>query len=284
MEKILIVDDNPKTRKMLRRHLMKAGYECSEAENGEKALEEVKTNLPGVVLLDVMMPDMSGFDVCRELHNAPQGTLIYIIMLTGLTAGEDLVQGLDMGADDYITKPFDVSELLARIRVGVRTVQKKRDAVIDALTKLYNKSFFSIHLSQEVYAAERYNHPLSLIIGDIDHFKHVNDTYGHLIGDSVLIEIGLILRMHCRQSDIPVRWGGEEFAILLPETDLTGGITFAERIRQIIEFHQFEGVLQITASFGVADLKVDGQDLMHRADSALYDAKKQGRNRVVFTE
>lgn len=284
MGKVLIVDDNSKTRRMLRRHLTKANYDVSEAEDGNMALEKIETDLPDVVLLDLMMPGMSGFEVCKRLRSVPQSDLIYIIMLTGMTTDEHKVQGLDIGADDYVTKPFNVDELLARIRVGLRTVEKKRHAVIDPLTKLYNKSFFETYLAQEVGRAWRHQHQLSLIMGDIDHFKNINDTYGHLKGDAVLVEMGKILRQYCRQSDIPVRWGGEEFAILLPETDLAGGRNLAERIRQAVEAHQFEGVSHITSSFGVASLKTDGQDLVKRADEALYEAKKKGRNTVISSD
>lgn len=280
MARILIVDDNAQTRKMLRRHLKKFDYGVSEAENGERALEEIKDNLPDVVLLDIMMPDMSGFEVCERLRQTSQSDLTYIIMVTGVTTEEHKIQGLDLGADDYVTKPFHVPELLARVRVGLRTVQKKREAVIDQLTKLYNKHFFEMTLTQEISRAQRYQQHLSLVIGDLDHFKEVNDTYGHLTGDKVLRELGKIIRHYCRQSDIPVRWGGEEFAILLPETDLAGGEALAERIHQTIGTYQFEGVPHITASFGVATLTSDAQDLLSRADAALYEAKKQGRNQV----
>lgn len=280
MARILIVDDNAQTRKMLRRHLFKNDYEVSEAKNGEQALEELKATLPDVILLDVMMPDISGFEVCEAIRQTPQSDLTYIIMLTGVATEEHKVQGLDLGADDYVTKPFDVPELLARIRVGLRTVQKKRHAVIDQLTELYNKHFFELSLDREISRARRYEQHLSVVIGDIDHFKDVNDTYGHLIGDKILREIGKIIRRFCRQSDIPVRWGGEEFAILLPETDLAGASALAERIRQTIDTHQFEDVPHITSSFGVAMLTSDAQDMLTRADTALYEAKKHERNQV----
>lgn len=281
MEKILIVDDNEKMRKMLRRHLSRAGYEVAEAADGSGALEEIKTNLPDVVLLDVMMPDMTGFDVCERLRNTPRNELVYLIILTGVATEEHKVQGLDAGADDYVTKPFNVEELLARVRVGLRTVKKKREAVIDPLTKLYNRNFFDSYLAQEVEKAKRYQRELSLIMGDIDRFKQFNDTYGHLVGDRVLTAVSQILRMHCRQSDIAVRWGGEELAVLLPETGREGAETVAERIRQAVEENQFDDIHRITISLGVAELKTDGRDLLSRADDALYKAKEAGRNRVV---
>jgi two-component system, cell cycle response regulator len=286
MSKILIVDDNLKTRKMLRRHLIKNGYEFIEAENGQKALESVKKHLPEVVLLDVMMPDMTGIEVCQQLRQTPQYELIYIIMLTALTSSEQKIEGLDQGADDYMIKPFEVPELLAHIRVGERTVTKKREATIDGLTKTFNKSYFNMYLAQEVNRAQRYKHHLSLIISDIDHFKKINDTYGHLVGDTVLQAVAQLIMQQCRRCDLVARFGGEEFVILLPETPLEGGKIAAEKIRQAIASHPFEQVQHLTSSFGVASLtqNIDGRDLLHQADSALYSAKQNGRNQVVIFE
>jgi diguanylate cyclase (GGDEF)-like protein len=283
MSKILIVDDNVKTRKMLRRHLTKGGYKVSEAENGKVALEKIRDELPEVVLLDVMMPDMTGFEVCQQLHKTPQYELIYIIMLTALTDSEYKIEGLDNGADDYVTKPFDISELFARIRVGERTTIKKREATIDGLTKVYNRNYFDMYLAQEVSRSKRYKRELSLIITDIDHFKQVNDTYGHLTGDTVLQEFTQIIMQQCRKSDLIARFGGEEFIILLPETPLEGGIIVAERMCQQIATHTFQEAEHITASFGVANLIMDrdGRELLRRADCVLYKAKKNGRNQVV---
>ena len=284
MSKVLIVDDNAKTRKMLSRHLKKENYAILEAENGQLALEQIRAELPEVVLLDVMMPGMSGFDVCQHLRKTPQHELVYIIMLTALTGNDDKVEGLDLGADDYVIKPFDISELLARIRVGERTVIKKREAIIDELTKAYNKNYFNLYLTQEVGRSERYKRDLSLIITDIDYFKKVNDTYGHLVGDKVLKEVAQVLIQQCRGSDIMARWGGEEFVFLLPETNLAKGQRVAERICQTIATHIFEEVQHITMSFGVASLTTDGYDLLKRADKALYKAKQNGRNCVVTDE
>jgi two-component system cell cycle response regulator len=283
MERILIVDDNPETRAMLRRHLTTEGYKILEAETGEMALEKIKTDLPEVVLLEMMLPDMTGFQICHQLLSTPQSDLVYIILLTTVAGIDYKSWDLDKGADNYVTKPFDIQELLARIRVGLATVKQKQEAVMDPLTKLYNKDFFRTHLAQEVSKAQRYQHHLSLIIGDIDHFKRINDTYGHSVGDAVLVEIGKILRRHCRRSDISVRWGGEAFAILLPETDLMGGMMFAERLCQAIESHQFEGIDQLTASFGVAILTTNRQELIERAELGLSEAKQSGGNKVVFT-
>jgi diguanylate cyclase (GGDEF)-like protein len=284
MSKILIVDDNVKTRKMLCRHLIKMGYEVSEAESGQIALEIIRDELPEVVLLDVMMPDMTGFEVCQQLRKTPQYELIYIIILTALTDNEYKIECLDQGADDYVTKPFDISELLARIRVGERTAIKKREATIDGLTKVYNRNYFEMYLAQEVSRAKRYKRELSLIMTDIDYFKKINDNYGHLVGDMVLQEVAQMLMQQCRRSDLVARFGGEEFLMLLPETPLEGGIIVAERMCQRFANHNFPDIDMITASFGVASLIKDGRDLLRRVDSALYIAKKKGRNQVVVDE
>ncbi len=284
MEKILLVDENPETRKRLRHYLRDAGYTFFETENGEAALEEVKKNLPDVVLLNEMMPDMSGSEVCQRLRAIPQNDLLYIIMLIDATDGEQRTYGLEHEVDDYVTKPVNLDEVLDRIRLGLRTIKKKRSAAIDALNELYNREFFHLYLVQEVERTRRYRRQLSLIFVEIDHFNNINATCGYLVGDTVLIEVSKILLLHCRLTDIPVRWGGEKFAILLPETGLEGTSALAERMRQAIETHQFEDVPSMTASFGVASLKNDEQDLLIRADSALHNAKKGGRNRVVSSE
>ena len=283
MERILIVEDNPEKRALLSRDLTQEGYEISEAENGKMALETIKNDLPDVVLLEMMLPDMSGFQVCHQLLNTPQSDLVYIIMRTTVAGIDYKSWNLDKGADDYVTKLSDLHDLLARIRAGLDIVKKKREAVLDPLTKLYNKDFFNTHLAQEVSKAQRYQRQLALIMGDLDHFKRINETYGHAVGDAVLVEIGKILRIHCRRSDLPVRWGGEEFAILLPETDLMGSMMLAERLCKAIEAHHFEGIDQLTASFGVAILTKNRQEFIERAELSLSEAKKNGRNRVVFT-
>ncbi|MEO5358675.1 MAG: diguanylate cyclase [Nitrospirae bacterium YQR-1] len=281
--KILIVDDYEKTRRMLRRHLTKEGYEVTEAGSGAEALEVVKqsTAMPDVILLDVMMQGMTGFEVCAELRKLLGGDLIYIIMLTAVTETNKKVKGLDTGADDYVTKPFEIDELLARVRTGIRTAKNRLDAVTDSLTEIYNRTFFNGVLPSETSRSKRHRHSLCFVFLDIDHFKKINDTYGHSAGDSVLKSIGAILKSHCRGSDIPVRWGGEEFAILLPETDLNGGEVFAEKLRTTVEAYDFGTVGRVTASFGVSCLTTDEQDMINAADAALYKAKNGGRNNVV---
>lgn len=286
MNKILIVDDNEKTRTMLKRHLKKEKYEIFEAKDGFEALKIVETDTPGVILLDIMMPEISGMDVCRRIRARHDSDLFHIIMLTGVATAESKVSGLDMGADDYVTKPFDIVELLARVRVGFRSVANRKLAIIDNLTQVYNRNFFTAYLEKAIKQAYRYNHDLSLILTDIDHFKKVNDTHGHLAGDNILTEMGALLKKFCRVSDLAVRWGGEEFIIVMPETNIAGGTVLAEKIREGVAAHDFPVVPGITASFGVATLKKEGMArLLKDADEALYAAKENGRNQVVtYTE
>ena len=278
---ILIVEDNPKTRKMIQRHLLREGYEITEAENGKTAIELIEHNQYDVILLDIMMPEMSGLDVCQILRSNPRNASLYIIMITAVKGGEEKVRGLDSGADDYLEKPFDVNEMLARIRVGLRTVKAKRDAIIDKLTQLYNRHFFDACIIQEMNRTLRYNRHLSLLIIDLDLFKRVNDTYGHDVGDSVLSEAASIINKMCRQSDYPVRWGGEEFVVLLPETNKEGAFRLAEKLRVEFEKHVFDIAGKVTASIGVASMANEYVDLIKVADNALYHAKSEGRNRVV---
>lgn len=281
MERVLIVDGNSQSRTMLTQHLSQAGYETSEAETGEKALEHIKNELPEIVLLDVMMPDMTGFQVCQQLLSTPQSDLVYIIMMSAVPEIDHKMRGFDKGADDYIAKPVDMKVLLSQIQKGLERVKEKRDTVLDSLTKLYTKSFFNAYFAQEVSRAQRYHHRLSLILGDVDQFAQINETYGRSVGDAILVTLGGIFRKYCRRSDIPVRWGGEAFAILAPETELMGGMMLAERIRQTIATCEFQAVGHLTISFGVATLTTNREDLIKRAEMSLKDAKSSGKNKVV---
>jgi len=295
MAEILVVDDDEKIRKTLKRILEKEKYVVAFAEDGEIALKKVAEDIPDVVLLDLMMPKMDGSRVCKYLKENPKYSSIYVIMLTAKDSTEDEIEGLDLGADDYMAKPFRPELLLARIRKGFKLSKEKFQATFDPLTKLYNRSTFELYLKQEVARIRRYHHSLSLIMLDIDHFKKINDTYGHEAGDLVLKEFANILRQEGRETDLPVRWGGEEMMLLLPETDIEGAKGKAEQIRQKVENHEFSQVGKVTASFGVSYIKDIGTEmegtsldrislsssLVKSADKALYEAKEGGRNRVV---
>ncbi|QTA89332.1 diguanylate cyclase [Desulfonema magnum] len=279
--KILVVDDSKNICNVLRRILSKEEYAVTMAEDGEAAIQKVFEWLPDLILLDLMMPKMDGLEVCRRLKSNYKYNFIYVIMLTAKNSAEDEVAGLDIGADDYVAKPFNPTILLARVRRGVRLMKEKLDATFDSLTRLYNRRVFDAFLQQEKAKFRRYNHSFSLILIDLDHFKKVNDTFGHKAGDMVLQEVARFLREDTRDADLPARWGGEEMAILLPETDMKGANILAESLRQRIERHHFPQVGHITASFGVASMRDDESDLVETADRALYRGKQMGRNKVV---
>jgi diguanylate cyclase (GGDEF)-like protein len=281
MGKVLIVDGNPHSQAVLKQHLTQAGYDASEVETGEKALEYIKNELPEIVLLDVMMPDMTGFQVCQQLLSTPQSDLVYIIMMSAVPEIDHKMRGFDKGADDYIAKPVEMETLLPQIEKGLKQIQEKRETVLDSLTKLYTKPFFNAFFAQEVSRAQRYHHRLSLILGNVDHFTQINETLGHPGGDAVLAGLGRILRKHCRRSDIPVRWEGETFAILAPETELIGAMMLAERVRQTVETYDFQDAVHLTMSFGVATLDSNREDLVNRTKTSLENAKNTGRNKVV---
>ncbi len=279
--KILIIDDDTVIRTSLRINLQKAGYDVDEAENGKIGLNKAKVFQPDVIILDVMMPVMNGNEVCQALRQDLKFLDVFIIMLSGKSNAEDKIHGLDIGADDYISKPYNPKELLARIRVGIRSLEAKRLAIIDSLTKLYNRYYFNIVINQEIARSKRYKIDLSILILDIDHFKKVNDTYGHAIGDIVLVEIADIIKENIRNTDTGVRWGGEEFIVILPSTDIEGSAIIAEKLRSKVETSSFSKAGKITVSIGYASFKNNEDDLFRRVDRALYKAKEAGRNKIV---
>ncbi|GAB4265555.1 MAG: diguanylate cyclase [Deferrisomatales bacterium] len=317
---ILVVDDSRIVLAMVTDILEAEGYRVRQAENGVAALQEVRKRRPDLILLDVMMPEMDGYQVCREVRKDPE--YLPILMITAKGDLEDLVRGLDAGADDYISKPFEHVELLARVKslLRIRTLQKRlyeqnceletknRElaalagqldtlnkelrvlSVTDGLTKAYNHRHFQERLKSEFARAKRYGDPLSCIMLDIDHFKAVNDTYGHPVGDQVLIRLVDYLRDGIRSEDLVARYGGEEFVLLLPNTTSDHAERLAERLRRRVEREPLPlpdgGALSFTVSLGVADYRPNGtigdpEELLRAADGALYQAKKNGRNRVV---
>ena len=282
--RVLIVDDNDGVRRMIRTHLDIAGeYEVLEAGNGEECLQIAQESKPDVILLDIMMPVMDGMEACRKLRDDPTTAAIYIIMLTAKAKVEDRVEGLDTGADDYLAKPFAPDELLARIRRGNTIVDDRRVALFDPLTGLYNRRSFDSFFEKELARSNRYGSLLSVVLVDIDHFKNVNDTYGHPVGDEVLKALAQVLQDSLRTSDFACRWGGEEFALLMPETDLDAARDKAEVIRKAVEDFSFPGAGHLTASFGVSypEKNEAASEFFERVDRALYKAKDEGRNQVV---
>ena len=302
--RILIVEDSETQAKVTKSFLEKQGYEAIWAKDGASAIEIAKSQPLDIILLDLLLPDINGNEVCRwlKLNQSTRG--IPIIMLTVKGTVSDKVTGLEAGADDYIPKPFDEIELNARIYSCLRTKalqdelkQKNRDlegllerveilAVTDPLTKLFNRRRFETVLEKEFKRAQRYNTLLSCLMIDIDHFKKINDEYGHQAGDAVLHEIAEIIRMAFRETDIAARWGGEEFVVLLPQTSKEAALQSATRILKTISNHKFPEIdnKNITVSIGIAsvpDPSIDSSEkLVNASDFAMYEAKKNGRNRV----
>lgn len=293
-QKILAIDDSPEIHQLLKVRLKNLDIDLKHAMNGTDGFEQARSECPDLILLDVVMPDSSGFDVCRRLKSEIDTQNIPVIFITGASDVEQKVQGFDVGAVDYIQKPFDPAELKARVRAALRTKRFQdmlaQRAMIDGLTGLWNRTHFDQRMHEEVSATQRYDRPLSLIFLDADRFKSLNDTHGHPFGDQVLQALGEVLHDNARTSDWPCRYGGEEFAIILRETALEGAMILAERIRENIEALEIRNAGQVvpfTASLGVScsDLCMNPCEfsrewLVKNADDAVYEAKQTGRNRV----
>jgi diguanylate cyclase (GGDEF)-like protein len=295
---IAIVDDDAAIRRLLNFYMTRAGYETIECTTGEEAREMLSTSAWDLAILDRRLPDLDGVVLAHELKSNRELRARYVIMLTGEDDQEAKVEGLELGADDYITKPFQYPELLARIRAGKRIVELQKElidankrlellSITDGLTRLYNHRYFQDELARAFEESQRYDRPLSLAIVDIDFFKKVNDTYGHAVGDEVLKCVSNVFRESVRATDLVARYGGEEFAVMMPETELDDAITFAEKIRSIVESTTADtqaGPLKVTVSIGVSAAPLTkvrtAKELVVHADKALYRAKKSGRNRV----
>ncbi len=289
MMKLLIIDDNVDALEVAKARLAKENLDILCAEGGVAGLEMARQERPDLILLDLEMPDMSGFEVCRALKADLDLCMTPVLFLSGSTTPEDKVRGLDLGAVDYVAKPFDTFELRARVRAALRTKHLQdlliEHAHIDPLTGLPNRRALMERLRSEWSRIERHGGRLSFIMADIDHFKEINDTYGHHIGDQLLQEVAGAISRQCRDLDLPTRYGGEEFGIVVPNETTDGAECLAERCRQEIEkaFITVKGErIGATASFGVADATdlPSTETLMKRADEALYAAKKSGRNQV----
>jgi diguanylate cyclase (GGDEF)-like protein len=287
--KILIIDDSPDARDIAKARLDPEGHSILFARDGASGLASAASQNPDLILLDVDMPDLSGFEVCRRLKEDPALSGIPVIFVSGSGDISDRIKGLDLGAVDYVTKPFDAFELRARVRAALRTKWLQdllRDrAMIDPLTELANRRAFDNRLEQEWARASRYALRLAMIMMDVDHFKNVNDEHGHQVGDEVLRQVARRFHMGFRQSDLLFRYGGDEFTLLLPETTAAYALELAERLRLglCMEPVLASGMrLDVTASFGVADNNgLDkAEQLVAAADESLYQAKAEGRNGV----
>jgi two-component system cell cycle response regulator len=305
---ILLVEDNKAQATIISDCLAKSGYRVVHVDNGMSAIKVAKSEKVDLVLLDLILPDLEGKEVCRWLKLNPDTKNIPIIMLTAKGESNDKVAGLEAGADDYLQKPFDENELNARIYARLRVKlqqdelqQKNRDletmltqvealAIMDSLTGLFNRRRFEAILSSEFKKSVRYLQPLSCMMIDIDHFKEINDQYGHQAGDEVLQEVARLIQSSIREVDTPARWGGEEFVVVSPNTSQGNAIRAAERILKSISSQAFASLgphQRLSVSIGIAGIPAPDiqtpERLLHAADLALYQAKRKGRARIEIS-
>jgi two-component system, cell cycle response regulator len=304
---LLLIDDSEVQSSQITESLQRLGYAVQRASSGAEGLRLAREKTPDLVLLDVVMPDIDGFAVCRWLKVNADTRDIPVIMLTVRTAVADRIAGLNIGADDYLAKPFDDQELEARIFAALRVKAAHSDlrtrnqqletmlhsvealAITDSLTGLFNRRRFSDVLKREFAVTRRYRNTLSCLLIDIDHFKKINDRFGHDAGDQVLKEVARRIVGSLREVDLAARYGGEEFAVLLPHTSKKDARVVADRLLNNLRKQQFnfgDELVRITASIGCAGntdvASGQAEDLVKAADLALYEAKNGGRNTVVL--
>ena len=305
MPSVLIADDSAFEVEQIKAIFAKMGFEISWAYTGAEAIKQARRKLPDLILLDVVLPDITGHDVCRLLRAHPETANIPLIMITVRDKTEDKVLGFEQGANDYITKPFDPRELKARVRACLRMKQLQDDltqkneeykallkhvqelAITDPVTGLFNRRYFKEVLQQEFSRAQRYGTLFACFMIDVDHFKRINDSYGHEAGDRVLSDLSRLLQSQIRDVDLIARYGGDEFAILLPESSREKACQIANRIREAVcnEAYPFLPKGQrVTLSIGISGLPDVGlqqaSQIISTADFALYRAKRNGKNRV----
>ena len=306
--KFLVVEDDAISRLILKKTLEKQGYKIILAENGKKGWEIFQKEKENIylIIVDWIMPEMDGLKLCKKIRASNLNHYVYIIFLSAKGEKKDIITGLEAGADDYLTKPFEPLELLSRIKVGLRIIaleQKLKEinqklqflAITDELTGILNRRAILERLKEEIHRAKRENYTLAIIMADIDHFKKINDEYGHPLGDRVLIETVNRLKTSMRPYDLIGRYGGEEFLIIIPRVDKEKAIAIAERLRKSICKRPFEidnQKLNVTISLGVTTvnpLLTPKMELLiekgiKAADNALYQAKTKGRNCVVYED
>lgn len=301
--KILIADDDSVSRRMMERLLLRAGYDVVTAADGGEAVERLLSkDAPRLALLDWMMPVMDGLEVCRELRRLPERAYTYMALLTSKEAKEDLIAGLEAGADDYLTKPCNLHELAARLRTGQRILRMEDTLVAaregmrfkathDPLTSLWNRGAIVAHLEAEMNCVQQGGGSLSVLLCDVDHFKLFNDRHGHLVGDAVLREIAYRLAAAVKPGDLVGRYGGEEFLVLLRDCDEQSIAQSADRVRLgVCSYPIAMGGEQLPLSVSIGAMNIEGssncddiQKVLSQVDAALYRAKMEGRNQVIIS-
>lgn len=295
--RVLAAEDNPVLQSMLRTMLTKWGYEAVIARDGTEAWNALeRPDAPRLAILDWMMPGMDGVEICRRIRSARREPYIYILLLTARTESQDLIEGMDAGADDYLTKPFNAHELRVRLRAGRRILDLQEEllqarealreqATHDGLTGLLNRTSILEKLDNELARGAREQRPVSVLMVDLDRFKAINDTHGHLAGDAVLREAARRLKSTARRYDSVGRYGGEEFLVVLPGCEISAAAAQAERLRDALGDTPFlaeSRPLEITCSIGLAcTADYEAAHIIREADDALYQAKARGRNCVV---
>jgi len=294
--KVLIAEDEPVSRRVLESFLRKWGYDVLVTCDGSEAWEIFqKPDPPNLIISDWMMPDMDGLELCRKIRGIERSGYTYFIILTAKGRKEDVIQGFQAGADDFLVKPFDKEEMKYRIRIGERIIRLEQQilhlATTDSLTGVLIRRAFMERIEAEIHRSDRENAPFSLIFSDIDFFKKINDNYGHQVGDIVLQKFSGELTKSARPYDFVGRYGGEEFVVCLPGVDKVQCRVVAERMRKRVEEMKVmlpggSQSVRITASFGAASLSMESKEnadsLIKRADEAMYRAKLEGRNRVCM--
>jgi diguanylate cyclase (GGDEF)-like protein len=298
---VLVVDDNELIRKLATTLLSKKSYKVTTATNGREAIELIRINSPDVILLDVMMPEMDGFECCRRLKNDETTMDIPVILVSSNTETIDKIKGFELGAADYIVKPFDYGELIARVstqikmknlldELGTKNALLEELVKKDSLTGLYNHRYFHEHLAAVFDISMRTKKSLSCLVCDVDLFKSINDMYGHQAGDEILKTLAAIFMNLIGTDDVACRYGGDEFAFILPNSNSRDAIALSERIRHCVEKKDFtsgDTSIPVTISMGVASIPdnhvMTHIELIGFADEALYNAKHAGRNKTILS-
>lgn len=300
-QSVLLVEDNDKDSKLIQRLIINEPYQLMRVKSGEEAISLAMNEKIDLILLDIILPGIDGYQVCQYLKNNDRTRDIQIVMITGLSDLESRLKGVEEGVDDFLVKPIDNRELKSRINALLRKkayhdlLQSHREqalslAVTDGLTQLYNQSYFKRYLDIEIARAQCHQYNVGLLIADLDDFKKYNDELGHLFGDEILRFFAQLIRSHIQEIDFPVRYGGEEFAIVFPYAEVEKVIAVAERIRKSVEQYVFPEVenpllARITVSIGIAFCPIDAtksNELIEKADHRLYYAKKSGKNRIFM--